>query len=569
MTGIQTINAIPCAACALALTLLAGCGPKPGPPQPDPLAIALAPQPGDSPADQEIRRFQDRVRRGIQRAASIERLGWANVAKARESFDPGYYTIAQACARALDAASPGCAEGLLLRGHVLANLHRFAEAEALARELVTRRGAPFDYLLLGDALMEQGNLDEAIPACQKAIDLRPDLQSFSRAAHLRWLTGDLDGAIEMMQRAVGASSPLDAESRAWACSRLAAWQFQAGVADLAARTCDAALKARPDYPPALLLRGRMLLASGDARQAVIVLERAANENPLPDYQWTLADALRAAGRETQAVAVEERLRATGERADPRTFALYLATRGDDPARAVRLAKMELDQRRDVLTRDALAWALCAAGRGDEARREIERALEEGTEEARLYFHAAVIADRTGRTGEAREWADAAGELSQCLLPSEREQLRALQGQLTATKAAATRPGPAVPATTEPRFGRKTGTTTRHERSLRAMVASLPHFAEPPDRAVAASLCDAPAQGVANRRPAWGRPQGGSHSPGSRPRCRSRRSASRGGGRSPARPGPAVPATGQSASNTFPLPALAGDGLRNPNQEETK
>ena len=69
---------------------------------------------------------------------------------------------------------------MLLRGHVLQNLHRFKEAEPLARELVARRGSPFDHGLLGDLLMEQGKLDAAIQSYQAMVDLKPDPQAYAR-----------------------------------------------------------------------------------------------------------------------------------------------------------------------------------------------------------------------------------------------------------------------------------------------------------------------------------------------------------------------------------------------------
>ena len=66
---------------------------------------------------------------------------------------------------------------------------------------------PFDYGLLGDALMEQGRLAEAVAAYQRMVDLRPDLQSYSRVAHIRWLKGDLDGAIEVARLAARCREP--------------------------------------------------------------------------------------------------------------------------------------------------------------------------------------------------------------------------------------------------------------------------------------------------------------------------------------------------------------------------
>ena len=49
----------------------------------------------------------------------------------------------------------------LLRGHVLHQLHRFQEAEQIARRLTAKRQFVLDYGLLGDVLMEQGRLTEA------------------------------------------------------------------------------------------------------------------------------------------------------------------------------------------------------------------------------------------------------------------------------------------------------------------------------------------------------------------------------------------------------------------------
>ena len=75
------------------------------------------------------------------------------------------------------------------------------------------------------------------------------------------------------------------------------------------------------------------------------------------------------------------------------MALFLATRHENPETALRLARTELGSRSDVFTHDALAWSLAAAGNLAEAHSEMQRALAEGTEDARLFFHAAVIASQ--------------------------------------------------------------------------------------------------------------------------------------------------------------------------------
>ncbi len=80
----------------------------------------------------------------------MERLGWLFIAKARISFDPGYYKQAAACRDVLESDSPGCPESLLLRGYVFENLHRFKEScEPLARELVAERSQSADFWSVG------------------------------------------------------------------------------------------------------------------------------------------------------------------------------------------------------------------------------------------------------------------------------------------------------------------------------------------------------------------------------------------------------------------------------------
>lgn len=383
--------------------------------------LALAPQPGASSEDAEISRTQERLRQAVDPSA-LNRLGWMYVAKARLSYDPGYYKLAEQTALCLETTQPGSSEALLLRGHAMHNLHRFGEMEQLARRLVTARGDAFDYGLLGDALLEQGRLDEAIEPYQKMVDLKPGLQSYSRVAHMRWLKGDLPGAIESMRMATRAGSPRNRESVAWTESRLARWELQTGNSKAALATADAALQLVPDYAPALLARAHVLQMQGKTGEAVENLTRAAEEDPLPEYQWALADALRAAGRGAEAVPVEARLKERGAANDPRTFALYLATRGEEAETAVRLAREELGRRADGFTLDAMAWTLAAAGRHAEADTLMRRALAVGTKDARLFFHAGVIAAALGRQKEARRWLRSADAIQQMLLPGEREQL---------------------------------------------------------------------------------------------------------------------------------------------------
>jgi tetratricopeptide (TPR) repeat protein len=382
----------------------------------DPCAVVLLEPAGG--VDAQVKRAQQQVREAKNPSAKLETLGWLFVSRARTTHDPGYYKLAEQSAACIEKSRPESAGALLLRGHVRQNLHRFREAEQLARRLVALRESPFDYGLLGDALMEQGRLDEAATAYQKMLDLRPGLESYSRAAHLRWLVGDLEGATALMKMAARAGGGRNTEPTAWAYTRLAHYELQSRAFESAWRALDTALEMQPEYAPALLAQGRVLLAKGQPAQAIEPLTLAARRNPLPEYQWLLADALRAAGRHNEAARVETEIERHGASSDQRTFSLYLATREQHPDTAVRLAKREMAERSDVFSYDALAWSLHAAGETQRASEVIKSALSAGTQDARLFLHAAVIAAASGDAGEAARFRKRAESLRHLLLPSE-------------------------------------------------------------------------------------------------------------------------------------------------------
>jgi tetratricopeptide (TPR) repeat protein len=408
--------------------------PAPAPasvPKVDARALALAPHHGTETIDTQIIGAQETAAHAkADDPRPLEKLGWLFVQKARVSNDPGYYKLAEQCGLAIEQTAPDQPDALLLRGHAAEAMHRFHEAEAIGRKLVAQREYVLDFALLGDALMEQGRLDEAVGIYQQMADLKPCLQVYTRIAHMRWLKGDLEGAIEMAEEAAGTGTGRDPEPLVWAMTKLAAYRFENGDFAKATAIVDGALARLPHSAAALLLRGRILLAQDRATEALESLREAARLNPLPDPQWTLAEALHAAGQEPEAVAIDKLLAARGAVEDPRTYSLYLATRGQQPDEALRLAKQELTQRQDVFTYDALAWASFAAGHYEDARASSRKALAEGTHDARLQLHAGLIAAQAG-AAEASALLQAAHAARQTLLPSERQALdQALGGRLS-------------------------------------------------------------------------------------------------------------------------------------------
>ena len=127
-------------------------------------AIILTPLVGETTVDTEIRRLQEKIRISPEANPLIVQLGWAFVAKARLTSDPGYYKLAEQCSELTSQDS----DALLLKGHIFHALHRFKEAEEVARQLTAGDTSRWQYFaLLGDALMEQGKLAQSVDAYQR------------------------------------------------------------------------------------------------------------------------------------------------------------------------------------------------------------------------------------------------------------------------------------------------------------------------------------------------------------------------------------------------------------------
>lgn len=387
------------------------------------LALALAPLPIRGEADRRIAALQARAQAD---PAQLERLGWAYAERAQESGDPGFYLLAEAAARALARDPQQVIAADLLRGHALFSLHRFREAEVIARRLVRARGAPFDYALEGDVALDRGDLAAAERAYARLLELRPDGLALARAAQLLYARGSRAAAIELLERAARAVGARAGGARAWMLARLAVWCLEEGDAPAAGRAAEAALAARPDSAAALLAAARVELARAHVPRALEHLHRASLTSPLPDVLWALADALRENGESGEAERVEARLIATGEGADPRGLARFLAERRIDLPRARRLIEAELAERSDAATHEVAARVALAQGELERANRHARQALASGTRDPQVQLVAAQLAAARGESVEARARFAAARAAAAALLPSQRASLAAEQ-----------------------------------------------------------------------------------------------------------------------------------------------
>ena len=135
--------------------------------------------------------------------------------------------------------------------------HEFAKALKLAKKLNKR--VPDDimvYGLLTDAHMELGNYDHAEEAAQWMLDMRPgNVPGLTRAAYLRELFGDIEGAKDLMLQAYQRVPRQELEDCAWILTQLGHLHMTNGQFEEANTYLTTALNLFPNYHYSLGLLG--------------------------------------------------------------------------------------------------------------------------------------------------------------------------------------------------------------------------------------------------------------------------------------------------------------------------
>jgi tetratricopeptide (TPR) repeat protein len=321
--------------------------------------------------------------------------------KARETAEPGYYHRAEAAYQKALGIDPRHVGALVGMAWVRGALHEFEQSvEWATKALAVDVAYQPAYGLLGDAAVEMGDYDLAFQHYQKMLDLRPDISSYSRAAQLLWVTGNQRKAVWMMEKAVNAGASYS-EHTAWARSQLALMLWSQGALIPAEQVLDVAFKATPDNHHVLAAMAKLKSARKDYPAAIDYYKRAIAIVPQFETVVALGDLYAVAGQkdetEKQYALVEtiNRLnRASGVRTDLQ-MAKFYSDHDRDLAQAVQEAEAAASTRKTVYAFDTLAWSYYKAGRYEEARKAIRKALVRRTPDAEILFHAGMIYARLG------------------------------------------------------------------------------------------------------------------------------------------------------------------------------
>jgi tetratricopeptide (TPR) repeat protein len=351
-----------------------------------------------SPAEQGVATAEKKIAARPTAPDGYNELAIAFARRARETADGSYYDRAEEAIQKSLRLAPDNFEAQKARAWVLLGKHEFAQALTLAQTL--NKEVPDDVLVYGfltDAHAELGQYKEAEEACQWMLDLRPgNIPALTRAAYLRELFGDVEGAIDLMRVAYERTAEREVEDRAWILTQLGHLEFIAGRTDAAEELLNHAIDLFPDYHYALAQLAKVRTAQGKHAEAVTLLKRRYELAPHPENLYAVGEALTHAGRLADARAAYDEFETRALRESKnwdnanRELIFYYVDRAKKPAEALNIAEMEVARRQDVHTLDAYAWALHANNRASDARRAIDKAIAVGVRDPEMLVRSQAI-----------------------------------------------------------------------------------------------------------------------------------------------------------------------------------
>ena len=372
-----------------------------------------------SPAEQAIAEATKLIGKNPKDFEAYNALALALSRRARETSDVRFYAQAEQALQKSFEISPDNFDGKRIQVWLLLGKHEFAAALEEAKKL--NKKAPDDVMVYGfltDANVELGNYQDAEVAAQWMLNLRPaNLPGLTRAAYLRELYGDVEGALELMNMAYQSTPPSELEDAAWILTQMAHLKLAIGKTEEAETLLQQALMRFPGYHYALGNLAKVRIAQKRFGEAVDLLQQRYRAAAHAENLYDLAEALELAGRSDEAKAAFEQFEAKSlaesARADNsnRELIFYFADHAHQPGKALEVAQHEYTMRHDVYTLDAYAWALYANGQYLEAQKQVQKALSVGIQNANMFRRAGEIELKCGNLAAAEDYLRRAAMLN--------------------------------------------------------------------------------------------------------------------------------------------------------------
>ena len=389
-------------------------------------SVSIGPSPNAAPT-QPLRRgnettmmavafLEERVKSDPDDIVALNKLAAYYLQLHRETEDVSYLELALQSAQASLRALPVEQNlgGLRALAQAEYETHNFVSARDHAKELTEYEPQrTIGFQLLGDARLELGDYDGATEAYKKMALLESGtVGTETRMARLALLRGDPSEArrryLIALNQARSESMP-SAETVAWCHWQLGEVCMATGDYENAERHYRDALAAFSDYPHAVTSLARYQAAQGNVKAAIETFEKLVSKYHDPIDEAALGDLYKLAGRNDDAQRQYSEVERLSQQSSlysalyNRHLVLFWADHDAKPTEAYARATKEYESRRDIYGADAVAWAALKAGKLDEAQVEIRAALRLGTADARLFYHAGMIARAAGDRNSAADF----------------------------------------------------------------------------------------------------------------------------------------------------------------------
>ncbi len=378
-------------------------------PQPSPSALA------EADSRDTLRFLLRRVKSDPEDFLAQGMLASALLQKVRETGSADYLERAKQAAAASLASVPAVRNrgGLSAQARVAMAEHDFVAARDGGLRLTQLDpGGLNSWGVLTDAYLELGDYAKADAAIQRMRSLGGETaETEIRFGRLLFLQGDSESAKKHLFRALAFALNIPVPPRetvAWCRWQLGELAFSTGDLASAEQRYRESLATYPGYVQALASLGRVLAARADLPGAIAAYEEATHRFPDPTFIAALGDLYSIAGQEnlaeTQYQLVEQigHLSALNGIRYNRQLATFYADHDRNGEAAYEDALREYAQRRDIYGADTLAWTALKSGHLAEAQRMMSAALRLSTRDAKLFFHAGMIAKASHHPTEGRE-----------------------------------------------------------------------------------------------------------------------------------------------------------------------
>ncbi len=392
-----------------------------------------------APVDRAIRFFESRVEANPDSYIDLTHLATQHLRAAKDLGYSDSIDLAIDVARRALEVNPDYPVAAVAYANALATTHRFSEAvAAVANVPQSSKSWANAVAVIGDSHLALGDYEKAENFYRELASVSPGRASLSRQAHLEFLNGHSQRALNFAKLAAedALASGVTPHQMAWHLAAIGEFYLAEGEAMTALDHFEKALELAPDHIFALAGTAHSQWMSGDLSSSVETYERALDQVPSDTgIMVELADVYRALGRadeadELVALAIDELSESLFEpQLVRRELAQLLADNDIELELAVRLAREEVAERKDVYAYDTLAWVSYRSGEYENARDAAEMAMSLKTRDAAIYHHAGLIYSALSETYAAISALEKVQEINSNFSISEAERARLLLKQL--------------------------------------------------------------------------------------------------------------------------------------------